>query len=93
MRIGIREQLALVVLLTAFIPLAVLAIATWINNHNFVVGVTSQSLSLTASLKAAQIAADLLLTQSTCATITTRILVQAALKSFYAGNTTADNFE
>jgi hypothetical protein len=30
MRIGIREQLAVVVLLTAFVPLAVLAIATWV---------------------------------------------------------------
>lgn len=93
MRIGIREQLAVVVLLTAFIPLAVLAIATWINNHNFVVDITNQSLSLTASLKAAQIAADLLLIQSTCSTITTRLLIQDALKKFYAGNTSASNFE
>jgi hypothetical protein len=31
MRIGIREQLATVVLLTALLPLAVLAIAVWIN--------------------------------------------------------------
>ncbi|TVY82586.1 Two-component system protein B [Lachnellula suecica] len=89
MRIGIREQLGLVVLLTALVPLAVLAIATWINNHNFVVGVTSESLSLTASLKAAQVASDLLLIQSTCSTITTRILIQAAIKSFYQGNETA----
>jgi len=93
MRIGIREQLAVVVLLTAFVPLAVLAIATWINNHNFVVDITSQSLSLTASLKAAQIASDLLLIESTCSTITTRILIQTALKRFYAGNTTAANFK
>ncbi|TVY49760.1 Two-component system protein B [Lachnellula occidentalis] len=65
----------------------------WVNSHDFVVGVTAQSLSLTASLKAAQIASDLLLIQSTCTTITTRILVQASLKSFYAGNRTARNFE
>ena len=51
MRIGIREQLAAVVLVTALLPLAVLAIAVWINNHNLVVNVTSQELSLTASLK------------------------------------------
>jgi osomolarity two-component system sensor histidine kinase SLN1 len=82
MRIGIREQLAAVVLLTSLIPLAILAIATWVNNHNFVVGITSQSLALTASLKAAQIASDLLLIQSTCATIVTRILLQEAIKNF-----------
>ncbi len=51
MRIGIREQLASVVLLVALVPLAGLAIAVWINNHNLVVNVTSQELSLTASLK------------------------------------------
>lgn len=92
MRIGIREQFGLVVLLTTFVPLAVLAIATWINNHNFVINVTSQSLSLTASLKASQIASDLVLIQSTCATITTRVLIQSALSRFYLGNVSADNW-
>jgi osomolarity two-component system sensor histidine kinase SLN1 len=92
MRVGIREQLAAVVLLTSLIPLAVLAIATWVNNHNFVVGITSKSLQLTASLKAAQIASDLLLIESTCSTIVTRILLQNALRSFYKGNTTTANW-
>ena len=86
MRIGIREQLAGLVLLCSLVPLAVLAIATWVNNHDFVVDITSRSLSLTASLKAAQIAADLLLIQSTCSTIVTRVLVQNALRNFYKGN-------
>lgn len=36
MRIGIREQLAGLVLLCALVPLAILAITTWVNNHNFV---------------------------------------------------------
>ncbi|KAF4637618.1 hypothetical protein G7Y89_g452 [Cudoniella acicularis] len=81
-----RQQLGTVVLLCALVPLVVLAIATWVNNYNFVVGVTSQQLSLTASLKAAQIASDLLLIQSTCSTITTRILMQNALKSLYQGD-------
>lgn len=92
MRVGIREQLASVVLLTSLMPLAILAIATWVNNHNFVVDITSKSLTLTASLKAAQIASDILLIQSTCATIVTRILMQNALKSFYRGNQTNVNW-
>jgi osomolarity two-component system sensor histidine kinase SLN1 len=92
MRIGIREQLGAVVLITALVPLAVLAIATWINNHNFVVNITSQSLTLTASLKAAQVASDLLLIQATCATIVTRILLQDAIRAFYRGNGTANNW-
>lgn len=73
-------------------PLAVLAIATWVNNHKFVVNITSQSLTLTASLKASQIASDLTLIQSICSTIVTRILLQNALKSFYRGNQTLNNW-
>jgi len=91
MRIGIREQLAVVVLLCSLVPLAVLAITTWVNNHDFVVDITSRSLSLTASLKAAQIAADLLLIQATCSTIVTRVLVQNALRNFYK-NGSAQNW-
>jgi osomolarity two-component system sensor histidine kinase SLN1 len=92
MRIGIREQFAAVVLITALVPLMVLAIATWINNHDFVTGITASQLSLTASLKAAQVASDLLLIQSTCTTITTRVVIQSALRNFYRGNATSTNW-
>lgn len=92
MRIPIREQLAGFLLVTSLVPLAVLAIATWINNHNFVTDITSSALELTASLKATQITSDLLLIQSTCATIVTRILLQDALKSFYKGNDSEANW-
>ena len=39
MRIPIREQLGLLVLLTSLSGLAVVAISTWVNNYNFVVGI------------------------------------------------------
>jgi osomolarity two-component system sensor histidine kinase SLN1 len=93
MRIGIREQFAGLVLLCSLVPLAVLAVAVWINNHNFVVDITSKSLALTASLKASQIASDLLLIESTCSTIVTRLLLQDAIRSFYRGNNTSDNWD
>jgi osomolarity two-component system sensor histidine kinase SLN1 len=92
MRIGIREQLGFVVLFVALVPLAVLAIAVWVNSHAFITNITKNSLSLTASLKASQIASDLTLIQSTCGTIVTRILIQDALKSFYSGNRTLNNW-
>jgi osomolarity two-component system sensor histidine kinase SLN1 len=92
MRIGIREQLAVVCLIISLVPLAVLAIAAWLTQQKFVVDVTSRSLSLTASLKASQISSSLLLIQSTCATIVTRILLQDALKTFYLGDTTSSNW-
>ena len=53
----------------------------------------SQSLALTASLKAAQVASDLQFLQSTCNTIVTRILIQQALQHFNAGNSTNANWE
>lgn len=92
MRIGIREQLAAVCLFISLVPLAVLAIAAWLTQHKFVVDVTSKSLSLTASLKASQISSSLVLIQSTCSTIVSRILLQEALKSFYRGNLTSSEW-
>jgi osomolarity two-component system sensor histidine kinase SLN1 len=92
MRIGIREQLAILVFATAVVPLAMLATATWINNHQFVINVTSKSLTLTASLKASQIASDLTLIQSTCSGIVSRVLIQEAIKSYYRGNSTSNNW-
>jgi osomolarity two-component system sensor histidine kinase SLN1 len=92
LRIGIREQLAAVVLVTALVPLAVLAIATWVNTQAWVSKVTSSSLSLTASLKAAQVSTDLLLIQSTCATLVSRAILQDSIISFYADNGATPNW-
>jgi osomolarity two-component system sensor histidine kinase SLN1 len=50
-------------------------------------------ISLTASLKASEIASDLLLIQATCATIVTRILLQQALQDFYRGNLTTSEYQ
>ena len=52
----------------------------------------SDGLSLTASLKAGEVASNLRLLQATCSTIVTRVLVQGALHRFYAGNTTDANW-
>lgn len=92
MRIGIREQLGLIILLTSLLPLFVLALATWFNNYNFVVGIKQESLALTASLKAQQISANLLLIQATCSTIVTRILLQQSIKTFYLDDGQNYNF-
>lgn len=52
----------------------------------------SSGLALTASLKATRIASEVQLIQTTCSTISTRILIQQALQSFYQGNTTEQNW-
>lgn len=92
-RIAIREQLALLVTLVVLLALAVVSVPTWIFVNNFVVGVEIDSLALTASLKATRIASELELIQTTCSTISTRILIQNALESFYAGNTSESNWD
>ncbi|KAK3378597.1 hypothetical protein B0H63DRAFT_397648 [Podospora didyma] len=88
MRIAIREQLAILVILAVLLSLAVVAIPTWIYVNNFVISVETSALSLTASLKAARISSEINLIQTTCQTIATRLLVQNALINFYNGNST-----
>lgn len=46
MRIPIREQLGCLVLFASTIGLAVIAIATWLTNHSFVLGIRSGYLRL-----------------------------------------------
>lgn len=52
----------------------------------------SEALSLTASLKASEVASNLQLLQAKCSSIVTRILVQRALHRLYAGNTSDANW-
>lgn len=92
MRIGIREQLGLLVLLTTLIALAVVAVATWVNNYDFVIGIRTSSLSLTASLYANQLGSNLLLIQSSVQAISTRIALQSALQRYNSGNNTDANW-
>lgn len=92
-RVAIREQLAFLVTFVVLLGLAVVSIPTWIFVNQFVVGIESDSLSLTASLKATRIASEIDLLQTICGTIATRILIQAALEAFYQGNTSSSNWD
>lgn len=86
MRVAIREQLAALVLLAVLVALAILSIPTWIYVNRFVIGIENNALSLTASLKAAQVSSEIELIQTTCNHITTRLLLQSAFQTFYRGN-------
>lgn len=83
MRIAIREQLAALVLFAVLAALAVVSIPTWIYVNRFVVNVEREGLTLTASLKASRITAELDLVQTSAFTIASRILIQDALTNFY----------
>ncbi|KAF3760766.1 hypothetical protein M406DRAFT_93599 [Cryphonectria parasitica EP155] len=91
-RIAIREQLAFLVTFAVLLALAILSVPTWIYVNNFVVGVEEDSLSLAASLKATRIASEITLVQTMIETISTRILIQQSLETFYQGNTSASNW-
>lgn len=86
LRVAIREQLAFLVTFTVLVALAIVSVPTWIYVNRFVIKVESSGLSLTASLKATRIASEITLVQTSCATISTRILIQDALTAFYKGN-------
>jgi osomolarity two-component system, sensor histidine kinase SLN1 len=85
MRIPIREQLGLLVLFCSLLALMVLAVATWTQNHGFIIGIRLSALSLTASLKSAQVSASLLLLQTSVQSIATRIVIQSALQRYNDG--------
>ena len=82
MRIPIREQLGCLVLLSSLIGLAVIAIATWVTNHNFVLGVRSNALALRATLKASQVASNMLVMETSVRQTTSRLAIQAALQRY-----------
>jgi osomolarity two-component system sensor histidine kinase SLN1 len=70
----------------------VLALAVWFQNYNFIKSIRLSGLSLTASLKAAQVSSALLLYESQVTSVSTRVLIQSALGRYYAGNDSADNW-
>ncbi|KAF8454668.1 hypothetical protein BDZ91DRAFT_801650 [Kalaharituber pfeilii] len=93
MRIGIRVQLSLLVTLTALIAVGVLAIVTWIINHRIVVDLRTSRLSLTTDLKAAQLTQSLVILHNSVWSISTRLVLQNALRRWHAGNDTAENWQ
>lgn len=90
MRIPIREQLGCLVLLSSLIGLAVIAIATWITNHHFVLEIRSSALSLTASLKSAQLTSNLLVMETTARQTASRLAIQSALSRYINENNNTD---
>ncbi|KAF2839330.1 hypothetical protein M501DRAFT_784136 [Patellaria atrata CBS 101060] len=92
MRVPIVVQLFILVLLSALVGVGVISLATWITNHNFVLDIRSSRLSLTASLKAAQVSSNLLLMQSLVRSVSTRVLIQSSLQRYNNGNNTEKNW-
>ncbi|KAM0333027.1 hypothetical protein ACHAQA_001684 [Verticillium albo-atrum] len=92
-RIAIREQLALLVVLAVLVALMILSVPVWIYVNSFVIDVQGNQLALTASLKASRISGELELVQTNCLTISSRLLIQRSIYEFYNGNQTEANWE
>ncbi|KAF9882349.1 hsp90-like protein [Colletotrichum karsti] len=91
-RIAIREQLAFLVVIAVLVGLMILSVPVWIYVNQFVTQVEGRELALTASLKASRISSELELVQTSIITISSRILIQDSLVSFYGGNTSDSNW-
>ncbi|KNG48819.1 osmolarity two-component system protein sln1 [Stemphylium lycopersici] len=63
-----------------------------LTNHSFVLDIRSTRLTLTASLKAAQLSSNLALMQILVQQAASRLSPQAALDRYYGGNNTDDNW-
>lgn len=87
MRIAIREQLALLVLLCVLIALAIVSVPTWLYVYDHIANTLRENLALTASLKASRITSELELIQTSCYTISSRVLLQNALQAYHNGET------
>lgn len=88
MRVAIREQLAAIVIVAVAVCLIVVSIPTWNFVYNFVVGVETDGLALTASLKASRISSEINLLYIICQSVASRVLLQRAFVNFYNGNET-----
>lgn len=93
LRVGIRAQLSLLVTLTALVAVGVLAIVTWIINYRMVVELRTSRLSLTTDLKSAQLTQSLVILHNSVSSISTRLILQNALRRWHTGNNTAENWQ
>jgi osomolarity two-component system, sensor histidine kinase SLN1 len=88
-RIHIREQLCILILLTNLVALGVLAVATWFQTVHYLNGDKLDLLRTTANLKAEQVAQDISLLQTSIQSIATREELQFLLGEFNNGNSSS----
>lgn len=85
-RIRIREQLCLLITVTTLVALTILAVSTWVQTARFMRRVRSETLSVTANLKATQLAEDLVMLNDLVQSISTRDTLQDYVHQYTRGN-------
>jgi osomolarity two-component system sensor histidine kinase SLN1 len=106
MRVQVRVQLCLLILVCSKIPcsvanaityalgafsLAVLALATWFVQHTFVLHVATENLETAASLKAVDLAVSIDLIYTSSLYLTASVVLQEALEFYNNGSDTSEN--
>ncbi|KIV88560.1 hypothetical protein PV10_08231 [Exophiala mesophila] len=86
MRIRIREQLCLLITVTTLLALTVLAVSTWVQTARFMRRVRSETLCVTASLKATQLAEELDMLKDLVQSVSTRDTLQEYVHQYSKGN-------
>ncbi|KAF2155296.1 hypothetical protein K461DRAFT_285291 [Myriangium duriaei CBS 260.36] len=89
MRIPIREQLSLLLLLSSAIGLCVIAVGSYVTTTKYVYAARKTRLAMSASLKASQLSSSLALMQNSVQFTASRVIVQQELSN-YNNNGTAD---
>lgn len=86
MRLSVRYQLSLLLVLSSTLGLATLSIATWFSNRDFVLKVAREGLEAAASLKAVDLAVSLDLMYVSCLYLTANGALQAGLLRYDNGS-------
>ncbi|KAK9237769.1 hypothetical protein V1525DRAFT_327456, partial [Lipomyces kononenkoae] len=91
-RIGIRQQLSILVCICLLFALGVLAITITIVTQKYVVGILAERLEAVAQLKSSQVTQAINFYRSQAVSVATRNLIQSSLGSYNAGNHSVSNW-
>jgi hypothetical protein len=86
LRMHIRDQLCLLILITNLLALMVLAVSTWYQSVHHLRQAKWQTLMVTANLKATQVAQEISLFRTSVQQISTRSIIQNLMQDFNNGN-------
>ncbi|KAK6504541.1 Histidine kinase [Arthrobotrys musiformis] len=90
MRIKIREQLSFLVTILALCCVGIPSLISWLKNYKFVSHLRADRLALVAALKADQLSQALAILQNSISSVSSRLLIQGALKDYYANRRPPD---
>ncbi|EPS41019.1 hypothetical protein H072_5084 [Dactylellina haptotyla CBS 200.50] len=89
---GERDLAIILVTVLALFCVGIPSLISWVQNYHFVVNLRADRLALVASLKADQLSQAFAILQNSIASVSSRLLIQAALSRYYSGNRAPSNW-